>query len=68
MSTVSTYLNFTRNTEEAFNFYKSIFGWEFEGGIMRYSDMPKEEEWMQANEKDKNLVMHISLPILEDIN
>ena len=32
MARVSTYLNFGRNTEEAFNFYKSVFGGEFEGG------------------------------------
>jgi len=33
MARVSTYLNFPRNTEEAFNFYKSVFGGEFVGGI-----------------------------------
>ena len=32
MATVSTYLNFSRNTEEAFLFYKSVFGGEFSGG------------------------------------
>ena len=35
MAKVSTYLNFSRRTEEAFNFYKSVFGTEFNGqGIM----------------------------------
>jgi PhnB protein len=39
MATVSTYLNFPNKTEEAFNFYKSVFGTDFEGaGIMRYAD------------------------------
>jgi PhnB protein len=33
MAKVSTYLNFTRNTDEAFNFYKKVFGGDFTGGI-----------------------------------
>ena len=41
MARVSTYLNFSRNTEEAFNFYKSVFGGEFgNGGIARMGDIP----------------------------
>ncbi len=41
MARVATYLNFSRNTEEAFNFYKSVFGGEFSGGgIGRLSDVP----------------------------
>ena len=43
MAQVSTYLNFERNTEEAFNFYKSVFGTEFVGGIMRHGDVPVPE-------------------------
>jgi PhnB protein len=43
MARVTTYLNFTRNTEEAFRFYKSVFGGEFGGqGIMRFRDIPPE--------------------------
>jgi PhnB protein len=38
MSRVSTYLNFPRNTEDAFNFYKSVFGGEFSGGITRLGE------------------------------
>src|SRR5512133_2684480 len=64
MARVSTYLNFTRNTEEAFNFYKSVFGGEFIGGINRFSEVPPQEGMPQPDEKDKNLVMHVSLPIL----
>jgi PhnB protein len=64
MAKVSTYLNFTRNTEEAFNFYKSVFGGEFVGGIARFSDIPPAEDVPPLTEADKNLVMHISLPIL----
>jgi PhnB protein len=63
MASVSTYLNFTNNTEEAFNFYKSVFGGEFEGGIMRFRDIPPMEGMPGIQEKDKNLVMHIVLPI-----
>ncbi len=64
MSTVSTYLNFTRNTEEAFNFYKSVFGGEFSGGISRFGDIPPSEDMPPLPEADKNLVMHVALPIL----
>jgi PhnB protein len=64
MARVSTYLNFPRNTEEAFNFYKSVFGGEFEGGISRFVDIPPSDEMPPLAEADKNLVMHISLPLL----
>ncbi len=64
MLKVSTYLNFVRNTEEAFNFYKSVFGGEFEGGINRMGDVPPQPGMPPLAEEDKNLVMHISLPIL----
>lgn len=65
MAQVSTYLNFPRNTEEAFNFYKSVFGTEFiNGGIMRFKDIPPSEDTPPVHEGDKHLVMHVSLPIL----
>ena len=65
MASVSTYLNFTRNTEEAFNFYKSVFGTAFEGaGMMRFKDIPPSVEMPPLPEDDQNLVMHVSLPIL----
>lgn len=65
MARVSTYLNFKRNTEEVFNFYKSVFGGEFSrGGIARFKDIPPTEGAPQLAEEDKNLVMHIELPIL----
>ena len=64
MSRVSTYLNFPRNTEEAFTFYKSVFGGEFSGGgIARLGDIPQSEGPSIADE-DKKLVMHIELPIV----
>jgi PhnB protein len=65
MSRVTTYLNFGRNTEEAFNFYKSVFGGEFTGaGIGRMKDIPATEDMPALSEDDKNLVMHVELPIL----
>lgn len=64
MSRISTYLNFPRNTEEAFNFYRSVFGGEFEGGIHRFSEVPPQEGQPPLSENDKNLIMHIVLPIL----
>ena len=65
MATVSTYLNFTRNTEEAFNFYRSVFGGEFTGEISRFKDIPSSENIPHLPEEDKNLVMHVALPILD---
>jgi PhnB protein len=65
MARVNTYLNFSRNTEEAFNFYKSIFGGEFGGqGVARFSDIPPSKDAPQIAENDKNLIMHIELQIL----
>lgn len=66
MASVSTYLNFPRQTEEAFNFYKSVFGGEFFGeGIMRFGDIPPMEGMPPIAEEDKNLVMHVELRILD---
>ena len=64
MPSVSTYLNFARSTEEAFNFYRSVFGTEFLGQVMRFSDMPPTPGQPPVNEDDRNLIMHMSLPIL----
>jgi PhnB protein len=64
MARVNTYLNFPRNTEEVFNYYKSIFGGEFSGGISRLGDIPVSEGMPEIAKEDKNLIMHIELPIL----
>jgi len=64
MARTSTYLNFPRNTEEAFNFYKSVFGGQFvDNGIARFSDMPPAPGMPPMPDADKNLVMHVALPI-----
>ncbi len=64
MARVSTYLNFPRNTEEAFNFYKKVFGTEFEGEISRFSSVPPQKGQPPMKTEDKNLIIHIVLPIL----
>jgi len=64
MSKVSTYLNFPGTTEKAFMFYKTVFETEFEGQIMRYNDVPPSPDEHPLSESDKNLIMHVSLPIL----
>jgi PhnB protein len=65
MARVSTYLNFPRKTEEAFNFYKSVFGGEFGGeGVARFGDIPPMEGTPEISEADKKLIMHIELEIL----
>ncbi|TAK57303.1 VOC family protein [Patescibacteria group bacterium] len=64
MSRVSTYLNFPRQTEKAFNFYRSVFGGEFVGGIHRLGETPQQKGAAEMADADKNLVMHVALPIL----
>lgn len=59
MATLNTYLNFNGNTMEVFNFYKSVFGGEFDA-VMRFSEMPAE---YPVKDEEKNLIMHISLPV-----
>ena len=59
MKTVNSYLNFPGNTEEAFNFYKSVFGGELVG-LTRFKDTP---EGAKLNASEKELLMHVSLPI-----
>lgn len=59
MAAFNPYLNFNGNTEEAFNFYKSVFGGEF-AMIMRFRDAPGNEN-MPPEVLDK--IMHIALPI-----
>jgi PhnB protein len=63
MARTSTYLNFGRNTEEAFQLYKSIFGGEFIGSINRFGDMPPNPSQPPMSDADKKLVMHIELAV-----
>ena len=56
---VNPYLNFNGNTEEAFNFYRSTFGGEFQA-LMRYGAAPGCED---MPETERNGIMHIALSI-----
>ena len=64
MRVVNPYLTFPGNCEEAFTFYKSVFGGEFTY-VGRFSEMPP-QEGMTVSEADKNKIMHISLPISKE--
>ncbi|KLT71755.1 MULTISPECIES: VOC family protein [Flavobacterium] len=67
MATVNPYLIFNGNCEEAFLFYKSVFGGEFPY-IGKFKDMPEGEEGCTgASEKDADRIMHVSLPIGDTI-
>lgn len=59
MSQINPYLNFNGNTEEAFNFYKSVFGGEFTA-LMRFGNTPGCEDMPEV---EKNGIMHVALPI-----
>ena len=61
MALINPYLNFNGNTEEAFNFYKSVFGGEF-AMVSRFKDMPNSSP-VPLSDDDGNKIMHISLPI-----
>lgn len=64
MTTVNVYLTFKGNCEEAFNFYKSVFGGEF-GYVGRYKEMPPMEgKTLSASEGEK--IMHVSLPVSKE--
>ncbi len=60
MPTINPYINFNGNAEEAFNFYKSVFGGEF-GKIVRFKDIASAE--FPVPEKEANKIMQITLPI-----
>ncbi len=60
MKTINPWINFNGNAEEAFSFYKSVFGGEF-ANITRFKDMATPE--FQVAEKDANKIMQITLPI-----
>ena len=63
MTKLNTYLNFAGNTEEAFNFYKSVFGGEFTS-VVRFKDMPM--QGVNIPREDENKIMHVGLPIGND--
>ncbi len=60
MVTINPHINFNGNAEEAFNFYKSVFGGEFTK-VIRFKDLASPE--FAVPEKEENKIMHIALPI-----
>jgi PhnB protein len=59
---VNPYLNFPGNTEEAFKFYRSVFGGEF-AGLVRFRDFP--DNPMGVPEEDLDRIAHMALPLGE---
>lgn len=61
MADINPYIMFNGNTEEAFNFYKSVFGGEF-AIVVRFKDLPNDlnKQW---SDDEANKIMHIALPI-----
>jgi len=64
MALINPHINFNGNAEEAFNFYKSVFGGEF-SAIVRLKDLSSPE--FPVAENDANKIMHIALPIGKNI-
>ncbi len=64
MANINPHINFNGNAEEAFNFYKSVFGGEF-SKIMRFKDLASAE--FPVAEHEANKIMHIALPIGKSI-
>ncbi|WP_395062339.1 VOC family protein [Flavobacterium sp.] len=60
MALINPHLNYNGNAEEAFTFYKSVFGGEF-SKITRFKDLASPE--FPIDEKEENKIMHIALPI-----
>lgn len=65
MTTVNVYLNFNGNCEDAFLFYKSVFGGEFPY-VGRFKDMPPQEGMPPIPKEMENQIMHVSLPISKE--
>ncbi len=64
-TTISPYLTFPGNCEDAFNFYRSVFGGQFPY-MGRFKDMPSMPGQPALSEEDANKIMHVSLPISEE--
>lgn len=65
MAHVSVYLNFEKQTEEAFELYRKVFGAEYEGPVTKFGDIPPSPDMPPISEEDKKLVMHACLPIFD---
>lgn len=63
MAKLNPYLNFDGTCEEAFRFYKVVFGVEFLGDVHKMKDIPG----MEIPEEAKNRIMHVALPVGNDL-
>ncbi|OYU97371.1 MAG: VOC family protein [Bacteroidetes bacterium B1(2017)] len=64
MALINPHINFNGNAEEAFTFYKSVFGGEF-AQVMRFKDLASDD--FPIDEKEANKIMHIALPIGQNV-
>jgi PhnB protein len=64
MALINPHINFNGNAEEAFTFYKSVFGGEF-AKVIRFKDLASPE--FPVAEKEENKIMHIALPIGKNV-
>lgn len=64
MARVSTYVNFPGNTEEVFNFYRSVFKTDFINGVQRFGDIPADPNHPPVADNVKKMVLHVELPLL----
>lgn len=65
MTTVNVYLTFDGNCEEAFNFYKSVFGGEF-SYLGRFKEMPPQKDCQPISTDEAEKIMHVSLPVSKE--
>lgn len=59
----STYLNFPRETAQAFEFYRAAFGTEYAAPVMRFGDIPSGDDGPGIADADRDLIMNVQLPI-----
>ena len=65
MAIINIYLTFNGNCEEAFNFYKSVLGGEFDY-LSRFNEMPRQEGMPPVSEEEANRIMHVALPVSKE--
>jgi PhnB protein len=64
MATINPYINFNGNAEEAFEFYRSVFGGQF-SKVIRFKEMAGPD--FKVSEKELEKIMHIALPIGKNV-
>lgn len=64
MARTSTYLNFMGKTEEAFDFYRTVFKTDFITAPQRMGDVPPGPGAPQLSDAEKRLIMHVALPVV----